>query len=80
MALWHLYYHLVWATKERQPLIAPDREAELYRYIIGKADALDCIVHCLGGTEDHIHLVVSIPLAYLLPISSKTSKVVAPII
>ena len=61
MALWRLYYHLVWATKERQPLINSDREDELYRYIIAKADALSCIVHGIGGVEDHIHLVVSIP-------------------
>jgi putative transposase len=61
MALWRLYYHFVWATKERQPLITPNREAELYRYIIAKADALSCIVHAIGGIEDHIHLVVSIP-------------------
>jgi REP element-mobilizing transposase RayT len=61
MALWRLYYHLVWATKERQPLINSDREDELYRYIIAKADALGCIVHAIGGIEDHIHLIVSIP-------------------
>jgi putative transposase len=61
MALWRLYYHLVWATKERQPLINHDRETKLYDYIIGKADSLACIVHAINGIEDHIHLVVSIP-------------------
>jgi len=61
MALWRLYYHLVWATKERQPLIDSDREAKLYHYLMGKADYLGCIVHACGGIEDHIHLVVSIP-------------------
>jgi putative transposase len=63
MALWRLYYHLVWGTKKRQPLINPDREGILYNYIIGKADALSSIVHAIGGIEDHIHLVVSIPPA-----------------
>ncbi|NJR26162.1 MAG: IS200/IS605 family transposase [Richelia sp. CSU_2_1] len=61
MAMWRLYYHLVWATKERQPLIYAQRETELYNYIIGKADTLNCIVHAIGGTENHIHLIVSIP-------------------
>ena len=61
MALWRLYYHLIWTTKNRQPLINPKREAELYRYIIAKADTHRCIVHAIGGMEEHIHLVVSIP-------------------
>ncbi|MBO1348715.1 MAG: IS200/IS605 family transposase [Hormoscilla sp. GUM202] len=61
MAFWRLYYHLVWATKERRPLIEPKQEPGLYNYIIGKADALGCIAHAIGGIEDHIHLVVSIP-------------------
>ncbi|PSB00620.1 IS200/IS605 family transposase [Merismopedia glauca] len=61
MALWRLYYHLIWATKERQPLIQLELEAPLYNYIIGKADAKSCIVHAIGGIEDHVHLVVSIP-------------------
>jgi REP element-mobilizing transposase RayT len=61
MALWRLYYHLVWATKERHPLITPHIEQELYGYIVGKAHALECITHAIGGIEDHLHLVTSIP-------------------
>jgi putative transposase len=58
---WRLHYHLVWATKERMPLITPDIEAELRGYLIGKADALEAIVHEVESVDDHIHLVVSIP-------------------
>jgi REP element-mobilizing transposase RayT len=61
MALWRLYYHLVWATKERQPFITATIEQELYGYIIGKATTLGCITHAIGGIEDHVHGVVSIP-------------------
>lgn len=61
MAFWRTYYHLVWATKERQPLITSEKEKELYNYIIHKADNLNCIIHAAGGIEDHIHLVASIP-------------------
>ncbi|WP_324632648.1 IS200/IS605 family transposase [Phormidium sp. CCY1219] len=61
MSLWRIYYHLVWATKQRFPLITPEIEDELYPYIIGKSDALGCIVHAIGGIEDHIHIVASIP-------------------
>jgi putative transposase len=61
MAFWRTYYHLIWATESRQPLITSGRESELYGYIIGKADAIGCIIHAIGGVEDHIHLVASIP-------------------
>ncbi len=61
MAFWRLYYHLVWATKNRQPLIDNQREARLYPYIVSKADSVNCIIHALNGTPDHIHLIVSIP-------------------
>ncbi|MGL5871514.1 MAG: IS200/IS605 family transposase [Xenococcaceae cyanobacterium] len=61
MALWRLYYHLVWGTKNREPLIDRKREARLYSYIVSKADSLNCIIHAIDGTENHIHVIVSIP-------------------
>lgn len=61
MALWRLYYHLVWGTKERHPLITAEMEAILYGYILGKAHTLGAIVHAIGGMEDHIHIIVSVP-------------------
>ena len=61
MALWRLYYHLVWATKERQSLITKELEPRLYGYIISKAGELDTIIHAINGIENHVHLVASIP-------------------
>lgn len=61
MAFWRTYYHLIWSTKGRQSLIIPQRETGLYKYIIGKADSLGSIIHAIGGTENHIHIVASIP-------------------
>ena len=61
MALWRVYYHLIWATKERLPLITEDIDEEFRNYIIGKADSLQCITHAVGNVENHVHLVVSIP-------------------
>jgi putative transposase len=56
-----LYYHLVWATKGRAPLIAPPLEPELYGYVRGKCSELHAFVHALHGTEDHTHLVCTLP-------------------
>jgi putative transposase len=61
VAFWRLFYHIVWATKEREPLITQELEAELYGYLRGKADSLGAIVHAIGGIDDHVHIVASVP-------------------
>jgi REP element-mobilizing transposase RayT len=61
MAYWQLYYHLVWATKNREPLITPELEPELFKYLRGKGLELGGVVHAVGGMEEHGHVVVSIP-------------------
>ena len=44
MPYWRLYYHFVWGTKERLPLIEAKFEAELYRVIAAKAQELGGVV------------------------------------
>lgn len=61
MSLWRIYYHLVWATRSRLPMITPSVEAALYQYINDKARQMKCQIHAIGGIENHVHLVVSIP-------------------
>jgi len=61
MPYWKLYYHFIWGTKNRLPLIDAVFESELYRAIAAKAKDLGGFVHAIGGVEDHIHLGVSIP-------------------
>jgi putative transposase len=61
MPYWKLYYHFVWGTKNRLPLISPALEMDLCRAILAKAQDMGGIVHALGNTEDHAHLAVSIP-------------------
>ena len=61
MAFWRLYYHLVWATKNREPLIQPDFEARLYAYLVHKAAELGVYVYAVNGCCNHLHLIVAIP-------------------
>ena len=61
MPYWRLYYHLIWTTKNRHPLIASAWEADLYGYLWGKAAAMGCLPHAIGGVADHVHVVISIP-------------------
>ena len=61
MPHWQLFYHLVWATKNREPLITAVREEFLYQDIRNRASRLRCIPYAIGGTEDHLHIILSIP-------------------
>jgi REP element-mobilizing transposase RayT len=61
MPYWRLFYHIVWGTKNRLPLIESAWEKDLYGYIWGKATALECIPHAINGMSDHLHVVISIP-------------------
>jgi REP-associated tyrosine transposase len=58
---WRLYYHLTWATSERKPAITPAREKMFYGVLYQKAKELDLKIHAAGNTEDHVHVVASIP-------------------
>jgi putative transposase len=61
MPFWRTYYHLVWATQERAPLIRPEIEAQLFAYLVRKASELGVFVYAINGMADHVHLIVSIP-------------------
>jgi putative transposase len=61
MPYWRLFYHFVWGTKNREPIIAPEWENSLHNVIAAKCTALGALVHAVGGTEDHVHLAVSVP-------------------
>lgn len=54
-----LWYHLVWATKHRQPFIKKEWKWDLYKHIrsycVQKGYHLDFI----NGIEDHVHLLIS---------------------
>lgn len=61
MSYWRLYYHIIWATYERQPLLDARTKDGIFEYIQNKITSLEGVFHAIGGIEDHVHLVVSIP-------------------
>jgi putative transposase len=63
---WRLYYHIVWSTKGREPLITEDIEAEVHRTVRQAAGRHGVTVHAVGGYEDHVHLVVEAPPTLLM--------------
>jgi len=58
---WRLFYHIIFATKNREPMITPDIEANLTGYLVKKATSMGATVCAVNGVEDHIHIVASVP-------------------
>ena len=55
-----IFHHLVWSTKERLPIIKPTYRMRLYDYIGGIIKTEQGKMLTIGGTSDHIHLLVLI--------------------
>ncbi len=56
-----LYLHLVWATWDRAPLITPEIRSPIYACIKAKCVEMKADALAIGGTEDHVHLLVRFP-------------------
>ncbi len=56
-----LFYHLVWATRDREPAIHPDLEPDIWRLVRQAAERADVLVYAVGGMTEHVHVAASIP-------------------
>ncbi len=61
MPYWRLHYHLVWTTFGRLPVLTADLGPAVYRSVCARAKRLGVILHAIGGVEDHVHVVASVP-------------------
>ena len=61
MPYWRLFYHVVWATKDRLPTIDASREETIRRSIRVTCEEHGAPIHAIGVMPDHIHLAVSVP-------------------
>src|SRR5208283_1552995 len=55
------YYHCVFSTKERRPLIPPPLRERLWPFLGGIARQNKMKAIEIGGVEDHVHILLSIP-------------------
>lgn len=56
-SLANIYVHTVFSTKNREPLIDKEIEIELFSYLGGICNALECFPLKIGGYKDHVHLL-----------------------
>jgi putative transposase len=55
------YYHCVFGTKERRPLISPGLQERLWPYLGGIARENEMKALEIGGMPDHVHILLSLP-------------------
>ena len=55
------YYHCVFSTKERRPLITPGLQERLWPYLGGIARQNEMKAIEIGGVADHVHILLSLP-------------------
>jgi REP element-mobilizing transposase RayT len=55
--------HIVFSTKNRANLIAADVQPKLHDYLAGIVNNLACRLLAIGGTANHVHMLVSLSKA-----------------
>jgi REP element-mobilizing transposase RayT len=58
----HNPVHVVFSTKERRKLIPKESQSRLHAYLAGVCKEQRIFVHEIGGMEDHLHMLIEIPL------------------
>jgi REP element-mobilizing transposase RayT len=53
--------HLVFSTAERRPFIRDEIRERLHGYLVGIARENEIQVLAVGGTADHVHLLIFLP-------------------
>jgi putative transposase len=57
-SLAQIYVHIIFATKERRPLLQNESlRAEVHRYLGGVCRNLESPAIVVGGVEDHVHIL-----------------------
>jgi putative transposase len=61
-----LHYHIIFSTKGRSRIIADPWREELHAYIGGITRDIGAIPRAIGGTGDHIHVLLGLKATHTL--------------
>ena len=56
-----LLVHVVFSTTNREPWLSPNVRERLFPYLGGIAKKERMVALSIGGTSDHVHLLISLP-------------------
>lgn len=51
-----VFYHLVFATRHREPVLTTAHHEDLYKFIWGVITKRQCRLYRISSTEDHLHI------------------------
>ncbi|MFA6916766.1 MAG: IS200/IS605 family transposase [Parachlamydiales bacterium] len=54
------FFHLIWSTKQRRPLITKELQTRLYPYLGSIATNHNGRLLEIGGMSDHVHLLIEL--------------------
>jgi len=57
-SLSNVILHIIFSTKNRDPLITPDLSSKLHAYLATACRDHNCEAYRIGGVADHVHLAV----------------------
>ena len=63
----NLLVHAIWSTKNRQKFIYKDVKNRLHGYLRTAIDDNGAKLLYINGMEDHVHLLLVVPLTLLIP-------------
>jgi REP element-mobilizing transposase RayT len=66
MSYTRLLYHAVFRTKHSKNTIPEAHEKELYAYILGIIKNKKSKLYCIGGAENHIHILIDMHPSFAL--------------
>lgn len=69
-----LYYHIIFATENRERIISKDNMQSICEYITGISRNMKATVIRANGYQDHIHLLAGLPPTLALSEYVKTIK------
>ncbi|MBZ5628472.1 MAG: IS200/IS605 family transposase [Acidobacteriia bacterium] len=66
--------HVVFSTQGRKPLLLPDMQPRVWDYLGGIGKKHEIPIHEIGGTENHVHILLSLPPTVTLSKAVQTLK------
>ena len=69
-----LFYHYIWTTRDRLPLITPAVEPIVFNHLKAKCIEHGYKLYAINGTADHVHLLIELKPTHIVADAAKNLK------